>query len=147
MTDENVPQADGDSAAPSAVLALSPPTPPLRPIDVIRQRSKLARRPIDVPEWGLVLWFGKLTVADMESVGAKEATTKLERNLHLLIQKSELENGDPAFGTGDLHFLKTEADFVVIQRLLDFMFASAAGLPTIEEEAERIAANPPSASA
>lgn len=142
-----VPDETIHPIAPPAPPPPVEPTPPLRPIDIVRRRSRLARRSIVVPEWEMTVWFGKLTVSDMEATGAREAKSTLERNLVLLTIKAEDEAGAPLFASGDLHFLKQEADFVVIQRLLDFMFASAAGLPTPLEEADRIAASPPSGSA
>lgn len=148
---ESLPQADGagEAAAPPALV---PPTPAPRAIDVIRRRSASMRRCIVVPEWeDMPIWFGKLTVADMEATGervgaaaAGKPMTTLERNIVLVVVKAENEDTTPVFALGDLHFLKTEAEFAVVQRLIDFMFSSA--LPTVAEEADRIEANPPSTS-
>lgn len=151
---EATPPSEGAAEAPAApavaVNVTVEPTPPLRAIDIVRRRSAAARRMVVVPEWeDMQIWFGKLTVSDMEATGdrvsaAKQPLTTLERNIVLVIVKAENEDGTPVFAMGDLHFLKTEAEFAVVQRLIDFMFGAA--LPTAEAEADRIAEDPPSSS-
>jgi hypothetical protein len=127
--------------------------PGTRAIDVIRAKSALERRKIVVPEWGLTFYFGKMTVADMEAVDARrkegEEMTHQHRNMVLLVAKAQDEDGTPMFGMGDIMFLKSEADFVVLQRVVNFMFESA--YQSIEAEVDgkkkEIESNPPSASA
>lgn len=102
----------------------------LRAIDVIRTKSALERRKIEVPEWGLTFYFGKMTVDDMEAVDARrqdneERMTPQQRNMILLVSKAQDEEGKPMFAMGDIMFLKKEADFVVLQRIVNFMFESA----------------------
>lgn len=124
-----------------------------RAIDVIRAKSALERRKIEVPEWGLTFYFGKMTVSDMEAVDARrkegEEMSHQHRNMVLLVAKSQNEDGTPMFGMGDIMFLKSEADFVVLQRVVNFMFESA--YQSIEAEVDgkkkEIEKNPPLASA
>ena len=100
-----------------------------RAIDIIRAKSALERRKIEVPEWGLTFYFGKMTVADMEAVDERRkddgSITMQQRNMILLVAKAQNEDGSPMFGMGDIMFLKSEADFVVLQRVVNFMFESA----------------------
>lgn len=127
------------------------PGPGTRAIDVIRAKSVLERRKLEVPEWGLTFWFGKVTVDDMEAVDNRRdengQISRQERNLIMLVSKAQAEDGTPMFTMGDVHFLKKEADFVVLQRVINFMFESAyTSLKDVKEKKEAIAANPPSAS-
>lgn len=116
-----------------------------RAIDVIRRCSVEQRRSIKVPEWeGLELFFGKITVADMQAVEEREPKTPQERNVILVIHKAQDKAGKPVFSFGDMHYLVTEADFVVLQRVWNFMFESAY---TPAEAKEAIKTDPPSASA
>jgi hypothetical protein len=52
------------------------------------------------------------------------------------------------FTFGDIHFLKTEADFVVLQRVVNFMFESAYASvdASVDAKKKEIKTNPPSAS-
>jgi hypothetical protein len=98
----------------------------IRPIDIIRRASASTRRSITVPEWeNLTLWFRKVTPADWDAVDVDNEKTAWERSLRLLIRKAELEDGSPAFATGDLYFLQHEAELVVVQRVVNFMFESS----------------------
>jgi hypothetical protein len=142
-TTEN-PGGEASPGVPPAAAAAPPP----RLIDIVRRQRQATRRELRIPEWeNQRLFFSRLTVNDMETVGARDSKSTLDRNLHLVIVKAELEDGTPAFQTGDLPLLKREADFTVVQRIIDFMFAAASGLPGSEEEADRIAQDPISGSA
>lgn len=97
-----------------------------RPIDVIRRCSSLNRRSITIPEWeDMTLYFGKITVADWDGVEARNPKSDMERNLLLLISMARLEDGTPAFQGGDKMYLEREADFAVLQRVLNFMYEGA----------------------
>src|SRR4051812_43192759 len=115
-----------------------------RLIDVVRRSSRNERRLITVPEWeNANLYFGKLTTADVQGVADRNPKNTHERNMYLLVAKAELEDGAPAFDIGDLHFLKTEADFMITERLIDFMFQVA--VPTVADAKEEIKKDPTSA--
>jgi len=114
-------------------------------IDIVRASSAKARRSIVVKEWGgLEIFFGKITVSDMEAVEERDPKTPQERNLILLCNKAQDSEGHPLFDKGDIHFLRTEGDFVILQRVFNFMFESAYNLAEAKAE---LAKNPSSASA
>lgn len=121
----------------------------LRPIDRIRKATRARRRKIEVEDWGVTLYFGTLTTADVEAVdaameddGKQPEKNSQERRLRLLIEKAELEDGSRAFRPGDLHHLRSEADYMTLQRVIGFMYNSmlsvdaakkdSAGTPTSE---------------
>jgi hypothetical protein len=125
-----------------------------RAIDVIRERSALTRRSIEIPEWGLTMYFGKMVVADMEAVDERrqdddeKKMTPQERNMILLVSKAQNEDGTPMFRMGDIMFLRTEADFVVLQRVVNFMFETAhTNVEKIAAAKAEIEQRPPLASA
>lgn len=108
-----------------------------RPIDKIRQASRDQRRSIEVEGWGLELFFRPLTTADIEAVdasmrddGKAPEEHRQDRRIRLLVEKAELEDGSRAFRPGDIHHLKQEADYVVLQRVIGFMYKAA--VPTVE---------------
>lgn len=115
-----------------------------RPIDRIRASYKGRRRPIEMEDWDLTLYFGPLTTADMEAVeermrdelGEEPEKHRHTKNLLLLIHKAELEDGSRAFTFGDMHYLKTEADYTKIQRLVAHMYSSSLG-PLDPESAKK----------
>jgi len=112
-----------------------------RPIDVIRRCSSSVKRSITIPEWeDLTLYFGKITIADWEGVEAREPKSDMERNIYLLISMAKLENGTPAFATGDKMFLTNEADFTVLQRVINFMFQSV--YESVQEAERAVEENP-----
>jgi len=125
-----------------------------RAIDKVRASYNAAKRQIIVPEMeNLELWFGRLTISDMQAVAAREPKDSFEQDLMLLIHKAMDAEGKPAFQMGDLHYLKTEADYIVIRRVIAFMYESTAVTPKAAEqeaakEAEKqIEGDPSSASA
>lgn len=119
----------------------------MKAIDIIRQASQTARRSIEIPEWRdpdghpLVLWFGRLTAADLQAIEERQPRDHHERNVLLLIHKAQDEGGQPIFEFGDRLALLREADFVVLQRIIAFMFERT--YPTVEAAAEALRANPP----
>jgi len=115
-----------------------------RSIDVIRRASRTERKMIEVAEWeGLKLYFNKLTTADIQGIADRNPKDTIERNMYLLVSKAQVESGEPAFNVGDLHFLRSEADFMVVQRVINFMFESA--VSSVEEAKEAIKEDPISA--
>lgn len=117
-----------------------------RAIDKIRASYNAAQRQLVVPEFdGLELFFSRLTTADMQAVLAREPKDSYEQDLVLLIHKAKDAEGKPAFQMGDLHYLKTEADYVVLRRIIGFMYEAA--MLTEKEAKEQIETDPPSASA
>ena len=107
----------------------------LRPIDRVRQSYDRSLRSIVIPEWdNLELYFGKITQADMEAVDAREPKTKFDRNLLLIVHKARTADGKPAFQESDRVYLKSEADFVILTRLVEFMFGAAFDLEALKAE-------------
>jgi hypothetical protein len=97
-----------------------------RAIDIIRRASRAERRMLEVPEWeGLKLYFGRLTTGDVQGTAERNPKDMIERNIYLVIAKAQLEDGTPAFNVGDKHHLTHEADFMVTQRVINFMFETA----------------------
>jgi hypothetical protein len=114
-----------------------------RPIDQIRAAFRRAKRSLAMPELGgLVFWFGPVTPADMQAVEDRKPKDHHDRNLILLIHKAESETGKPLFQMGDLHYLKTECDYVVLQKVVNFMFDTI----TDEEAKTAVETDPTSAS-
>jgi hypothetical protein len=128
-------------------------------IDKVRAGFTAAKRQITVPEFAdesgpLELWFSRLTTADLQAVVAREPKDNLDQDLMLLIHKALDADGKPAFQMGDLHYLRTEADYLVLRRIIAFMYDSTAIVgdgavrtTEVEEAAKQIAEDPSSASA
>lgn len=117
-----------------------------RAIDRIRSASTAARRKIVVPEWGnLELYFDRLTVSDMEAITDQEPKSTFDRNIRLLVHKAKDADGKPVFSSGDVVYIKTEADYLIVQRVIGFMFETAYG--TVEEAKEQLREDPISDSA
>lgn len=109
-----------------------------RPIDKIRQATRDKRRSIEVEDWDLTLYFAPLTTADVEAIdaameddGIDPQKNQHDRRIRQLIEKAELEDGTKAFRPGDAHYLKTEADYMTLQRVIGAMYKST--LPMSEE--------------
>jgi len=116
-----------------------------RPIDRIRQATRDRRQRVPVEPWDLVLYFGPLTTSDvaaveaaMEDDGRDPQEHTQERRLRLLIEKAELEDGSRAFRPGDLHYLKTEADYVTLQQVVAKMFTAAVSVDEAKKGSGRI---------
>lgn len=115
-------------------------------IDKIRAAYNTARRRILVPEFEeLELFFGRLTTSDMQAVLGREPKDSYEQDLILLIHKAQDAEGKPAFQMGDLHYLKTEADYVVLRRIIAFMYDTTA--LSEKEVTKQVEQDPSSASA
>ena len=95
-----------------------------------------------MPEWdNMDLYFGPMTVADIEAIEERDPKSGHERNLILLVHKAKNADGKPLFQMGDVHHLKTEADWIVLQRVFAFMFETAL---SPEEAREKIDSDPTS---
>lgn len=109
----------------------------LRPIDRVRQAYGGATRSLKIPEWeGMELFFGPLTTADMEAVEERNPKNTYDRNIVLLIHKAKDSEGKPLFGMGDKTYLRVEGDFVVLQRIISFMFGTTFDLDAAKKEVE-----------
>ena len=117
-------------------------TETLRAIDKIRAACAATRRQLVVPELGIEMYFGKLTTADVQGVLERDPKTTLDRNIMLVAMKAQDVDGKPLFSMGDVHTLKAEVDFVIMQRIIDFMFDTA--YPNIEKAEEEIKSDPTS---
>src|SRR5512143_1272294 len=116
MTDVVTPEFTSPPVAPD-----NGKTAP-RAIDVIRQSTTDQRRSIVVPEWNnLELFFSRLTSSDIASVADRDPKSPQERDLLLLMRKARDRDGRPVFQMGDLHYLMTEADWFVLQKVVTFM--------------------------
>lgn len=116
-----------------------------RAIDQVRAGVARRRRKIVVKQWeNLELWFGPLTQDDMDAVndrlraeGLKEPEDDIRqesrRRILLVIHKAETKDGKKAFQFGDEHYLRTEADYLVLQTVIAFMYESAISLPEAEK--------------
>ena len=114
-------------------------------IDKVRAAFGTAKRKITIPEWeNLELYFAPLTTADMQAVAAREPKDYYERNLILVIHKALDADNKPAFQMGDLHYLRSESDYVVLERVIRFMFETAA--LSEKEATKQIEGDPSSAS-
>jgi len=115
-------------------------------IDKVRAAYNAGKRQLVIPEFdNLELWFGRLTTADMQAVLAREPKDSYEQDLMLLVHKAQDAEGKPAFQMGDLHYLKIEADYVVLRRAIAFMYDATM---LVEKEAiKQIDQDPSSASA
>lgn len=123
---------------------------PFRAVDLIKQNVRNESRSIVMPQWGgLELFFGKLTLADMEQVaeeGGKNMSSQ-ERNLRLLINKAKDKDGKLLFSAGDRYTLQNEAEYADVLKVINFMFEVAAPKLTPEEAQSEVRASPTSASA
>lgn len=128
------------------------PPKPTRAIDAVRGAYRSKRRSCPVPEWGLTLHFGPLTTDDIIAVeqrlGMEEGADKQpdyawRKRILLLIHKAELDDGSKAFSFGDEHYLRTESDFLILQRVTGFMYGASLSL---EQEKKESATTPTSGS-
>ena len=103
-------------------------------IDAVRQAQSAKQRKLVIKEWGdLEMWFGPITIADLEAIEKREPRSSHERNIILLIHKARDKDGKPLFQMGDLHYLKTEADWTILNPIFAFMFESVIGAGDVEE--------------
>lgn len=117
-------------------------------IDKLREQHKEQRRKIEVPGMEETLYATPLTTADIQAVedrmedrGWDPDENEHERRALILIQKAELEDGTPAFRSGDLRFLLNEVDYMTLQRLYAGVMTSTVDLESAKKESE---STPPS---
>lgn len=109
-----------------------------RAIDAVRSSYSGQKHSIKVPEWNdLELFFAPITVEDMEFARERKPESTLEQSLLLLIHMAKDAAGAPLFQMGDMHYLKTEADFTILNRVISFMWAGADSIEDAEEELEK----------
>jgi hypothetical protein len=119
-------------------------------IDFIEESYASARRMIEVPEWQedgkpMQLWFPPLTSADMGKVSDIEAKDRFHENCYLIVLMAEYEDGRKRFSIGDNLVLRNRADFIVIQRVVNFLYSTH--VMTTREADEAVTENPTSVSA
>lgn len=125
--------------------AKTPEPASTRAIDCVIRAAHAQRRAAEVKEWGITLYFPPLTTQAI--ISAEERMTskydkeherteayRHERNIILLIQQAEMEDGAPAFSMGDRMTLMQKASFLTLQRLITEMFA--AGMPNAAKDVE-----------
>ena len=119
-------------------------------IDFIEESYTSARRMIEVPEWEedgkpMQLWFPPLTSADMGKVSEIDAKDRFHENCYLIVLMAENEDGSKRFALGDNVVLRNRADFIVVQRVVNFLYSTHV---MSEKEAQKaVEENPTSASA
>lgn len=85
----------------------------------VRERyERIGRFEIEVPEWGCSLWFHPVPSAVFDKVVRNEKD-ELARNVRLLIECAEKEDGSKAFGFGDKAELMRIAEARVISRIVE----------------------------
>jgi len=133
----------GGSKPEKAAMAAKAAERQIRAIDKVRKGVSRRRRKFGpIKKWNnLELWFGPLTTDDMEAVDLRLINEGCEdpldekhrhrRNILLLIHKAQDKDGKRAFEFGDEHYLRTEADYLIMQMLIGFMFESAIDLESV----------------
>ena len=119
----------------------------MRAVDVVRKRYMGERRCLVVQEWfdkdhypkGLLMWFPPITGTIMEQAASREPKNDFERQLMLMVITATDEGGKPLFQMGDLHALREQGEWGVLQRIFDFMLSSWL---TKEEAAKMIGEDP-----
>lgn len=111
-----------------------------RAIDRVRKGVNRRRRKFGpVKKWdNLELWFGPLNTEDMIAVDARlldegfddplAEANRHRRNILLLIHKAEDKDGKALFQFGDEHYLRKDADYLILQEIIGFMYESAIDL-------------------
>lgn len=127
----------GGSKPETTAMAAKAAAKKMRAIDKVRKGVTRRRRKFGpIKLWdNLELWFGPLTTDDMEAVDSRLVDEGFEdplaeknrhrRNILLLIHKAEDKDGSKAFQFGDEHYLRTEADYLIMQTMIAFMYESA----------------------
>ena len=118
----------------------------MKAIDRVRNAYQAKRRSIVVPEWeDMELFFGPLTVEDMVSIESRLSTNgtgegeQYERSILMLIHKAKTKEGRAVFNFGDKKVLMSEADLVVINRVVAFM---SSDVPSLAEAKEQVETDP-----
>lgn len=123
-------------------------------VDFIEESYTSARRMIEVPEWEegpegnkkpMQLWFPPLTSADMGKISDIDAKDRFHENCYLIVLMAEYEDGTKRFALGDNMVLRNRADFIVVQRVVNFIYSTH--VMTEKEANQAVATNPTSDSA
>ena len=104
----------------------------MRAVDLVRNRYMGKRRCLVVKEWvdeelypeGLPMWFPPITIDTMQAVEVRGPKDNLERQLLMMVLNATDEGGSPLFQVGDVHVLRTETEYSILQRIFDFMLKS-----------------------
>jgi len=119
-------------------------------IDFIEESYTSARRKIEVPEWiedgkPMELWFPPLTSAHMGKIADIDAKDRFHENCYLIVLLAEHEDGSKRFALGDNVTLRERTDFIVVQRVVNFIYSTH--VMTETEANQAVEGNPTSASA
>ena len=123
-------------------------------IDFIEESYTSAKRMIEVPEWKegpegnkkpMQLWFPPLTSSHMGKLADIEAKDRYHENCYLIVLLAEYEDGRKRFALGDNLVLRERADFIVIQRVVNFIYSTH--VMTETEASQAVEENPTSGSA
>ena len=119
-------------------------------IDFIEESYTSARRMIEVPEWQedgkpMQLWFPPLTSSHMGKLADIETKDRYHENCYLIVLLAEYEDGRKRFALGDNLVLRERADFIVIQRVVNFIYSTH--VMTETEASQAVDGNPTSGSA
>ena len=119
-------------------------------IDFIEESYTSAKRMIEVPEWQedgkpMQLWFPPLTSSHMGKLADIETKDRYHENCYLIVLLAEYEDGRKRFALGDNLVLRERADFIVIQRVVNFIYSTH--VMTETEAKQAVEENPISGSA
>lgn len=119
-----------------------------RAIDKIRAAFVQARRQIHVKEWGLDIYIRRFTMGDIAAVRVLAPDNGDAQNVHLLCRVAEDADSKPLFQLGDFDHLMNGTDYLVVQRVISFMFASTYATleAAVEDQRKQLDTDPPSAS-
>lgn len=88
----------------------------------IRAHSQPERvRTIDVPEWGEVIHYRMVTLADMHETQRAAPDNPARQEAELICLKALKQDGTPMFKRIDVLVLLEEADPVVVRRIANAM--------------------------
>ena len=91
------------------------------------------------------LWFPPLTSRDMGRLADLESSDRYHENCQLIVLLAEDEEGKKKFSLGDAATIRERADFIVVQRVVNFIYSTH--VMTETEANQAVAENPTSGSA
>lgn len=94
-----------------------------------------ATRSIEVPEWNTTIFWKPITALDQEKVMRAvkaKGGSDTELGYRMLIEKALNASGEKMFDIGKLEFLRTQADAMVVARIVAAMTATL----TVEDAAK-----------
>jgi len=105
-------------------------------IDKVLSAVRRERRHLHYEPWNLDIYCGPILAGDMMAVDARNPTSWVERNILLLIQKCENEDGSKMFGFGMFdHF--TRADWTQIQDVVEFVHGGEVKVQEAEQALDK----------